>query len=183
MAIHPPEQRLWWREPVEKMEILWVGLSFVWGLVMFFTMIAWHIYGKQNLANEAYRITPDNYVAKVEAAATQFKVREEGDTGVPVVHPPPGTDIYLLGRTFQWWPILELEKGKTYRLHLSSSDLQHGFSLLPLNINIQVHPGYEMVVTITPTEAGEFGLLCNEFCGIGHHAMTGKLYVVDKTGG
>ncbi len=183
MAIHPPEQRLWWREPVEKMEILWVAVAFVWGLVMFFTMIAWHVYGRQNLANEAYRIVPETYVARTEAAADQFKVREEGDTGVPVVHPRPGGDVYLLARTFQWWPVLELERGKSYRLHLSSADLQHGFSLLPLNINIQVHPGYEMVVNITPTETGEFGLVCNEFCGIGHHVMTGKIYVVDKTGG
>jgi cytochrome c oxidase subunit 2 len=184
MAIHPPEQRVWWREPVETMEIVWVAIAFLWGLVMFFTMVAWHVYGRQNLANEAYRVQPDAFVAKVEAAAGKYKVRDEGDTGVPVVHPPAGGDVYLLGRTWQWWPVLELEKGQSYRLHLSSSDLQHGFSLQPLNINIQVHPGYEMVLTITPTETGAFGLVCNEFCGIGHHIMTGKVYVVDKkTGG
>jgi cytochrome c oxidase subunit 2 len=183
MAIYPPAQRLWWREPVAGMEICWIVIAFVWGLVMFFTMIAWHVYGRQNLANEAYRISPETYVTRVEAGAARYKVREEGQTGVPVVHPPPGADVYLLGRLWQWWPILELERGKTYRLHLSSADLQHGFSLLPINVNIQVHPGYEMVVTVTPTEAGEFGIVCNEFCGIGHHLMTGKLYVTDKAGG
>ena len=41
------------------------------------------------------------------------------------------------------------------------------------------HPGYEHVITLTPTEAGEFGIICNEFCGIGHHTMTGKIYVKD----
>ena len=30
---------------------------------------------------------------------------------------------------------------------------------------------------VTPTEAGEFGIICNEFCGIGHHMMTGKIHV------
>ena len=35
-------------------------------------------------------------------------------------------------------------------------------------------------VMLTPTEVGEFGIICNEFCGIGHHQMTGKVYVVQK---
>jgi cytochrome c oxidase subunit 2 len=77
--------------------------------------------------------------------------------------------------------MLELEKGQSYRLHLSSIDLQHGFSLQPLNINIQVHPGYDMVVNVTPTTSGEFGIVCNEYCGFGHHTMTGRIYVVEKT--
>ena len=102
-------------------------------------------------------------------------VREEN--GYPVVHPPPGSDVYLIARLWQWWPILELEKDQTYRLHLSSLDWQHGFSLQPQNINLQIHPNYDMVVTITPDVSGEFSIVCNEYCGIGHHTMLGKLYV------
>jgi cytochrome c oxidase subunit 2 len=109
----------------------------------------------------------------------KYQVREEGDTGVPVVHPPAETDVYMLARTYEWWPVLELEKGKAYRLHLSSMDLQHGFSLQPTNINVQVHPGYELVMTVTPNETGEFGVICNEFCGIGHHNMVGRIHVVE----
>ena len=75
--------------------------------------------------------------------------------------------------------LLELEKDKSYRVHLSSMDWQHGFSLQPVNINLQVHPDYDMVVTLTPNETGEFGVVCNEFCGIGHHLMLGKIYVVE----
>ncbi|HYM02334.1 MAG TPA: cytochrome C oxidase subunit II [Stellaceae bacterium] len=180
MAIHSPEHALWWKERIERTEIIWIAIAFVWGLIMFSTMIAWHIYGKQNLANEAYRVQPEAYVAKVEAAAEKYKVGEEGSSGVPVVHPPPGGDVYLLARIWQWWPVLELEKNQTYRLHLSSADWQHGFSLQPVNINIQVHPGYEMILTMTPSEAGDFGIVCNEFCGIGHHTMTGKIRVVEK---
>ena len=36
------------------------------------------------------------------------------------------------------------------------------------------------MISLTPTESGEFGIICNEFCGIGHHTMTGKIYVTDK---
>jgi cytochrome c oxidase subunit 2 len=35
-----------------------------------------------------------------------------------------------------------------------------------------------MVLTVTPDKAGEYGVICNEYCGIGHHQMLGKLIVV-----
>jgi cytochrome c oxidase subunit 2 len=178
MALTPPENRLWWNEPLHRMEIVWITVSFLWGIVMFATMVYWHIAGEQNLSNEAYRVKPEAYVAKTEAMAAQYKVREEA--GIPVVRPPVGSDVYLVARLWEWWPILELEKGQSYRLHLSSLDWLHGFSLQPTNINIQVHPNYEMVITLKPTEVGEFGVVCNEFCGIGHHQMLGKIYVVEK---
>ena len=53
-----------------------------------------------------------------------------------------------------WYPVLKLKKGQTYRLHISSLDLQHGFSLQPLNMNFQVLPGYDHVLTLTPTSSG-----------------------------
>ncbi|MCC6466806.1 MAG: cytochrome c oxidase subunit II [Alphaproteobacteria bacterium] len=180
MAIHPPKQMIWWHEPVERSELVWIAVAFLWGLVMFGTMVAWHFVGKQNLSNEAYRITPDVFQARTEAAAEKYKVREEGNTGIPVVRPPPGGDAYMLARLWEWWPILELEKGQSYRLHISSLDWQHGFSLQPTNVNLQIHPGYEMVLTVTPDAAGQFTVVCNEFCGIGHHTMIGRIYVVDK---
>ena len=177
MAIHPPTERLWWKEPIATPEKIWITVAFLWGLVMFGMMIYWHLAGRQNLSNEAYRIDPAVYQERAMAVATQYTVREEA--GIPVVAPPPGTDIYLIARLWQWWPIFELKKGQDYRLHLSSMDWMHGFSLQPVNINLQVHPGYDMVVTVTPDRAGEYGIVCNEFCGIGHHTMVGKLYVVE----
>jgi cytochrome c oxidase subunit 2 len=177
VSISPPNAN-WWNEPIPKTELIWIVVAFLWGLFMFFMMIYWHGAGEQNLSNEAYRTTPEAFSAKADAMVEQYQVREE--SGYPVVHPPPGSDVYLIARLWQWWPILEFEKDQSYRLHISSVDWQHGFSLQPLNINLQIHPGYDMVVTVTPNGAGEFSIVCNEFCGIGHHMMLGKLYVVDK---
>ncbi len=179
MAIFPPAERIWWKQKVERVELLWIVIAFTWGIFMFLMMPYWHIYGRQNLSNEAYRIDPEVFAERAEAVADKYTVREEGDTGVPVVHPPPGSDVYLIARRWEWWPILEFEKGKSYRLHISSMDWQHGFSLQPTNINLQIHPGYDMVITITPTEAGTFSIVCNEYCGIGHHTMIGRLFVVE----
>ena len=168
----------WWKEPIHKVELIWIIVAFLWGLAMFFMMIYWPGVGNQNLSNEAYRITPAAYAAKVDKMTEQYTVRQEG--AFPVVRPPPGSDVYMMGRVYMWWPMLELVKGETYRLHLSSIDLQHGFSLQPVNINLQIHPGYESVVTMTPNQTGQFGIVCNEYCGFGHHTMTGRIYVVDN---
>ncbi|MDH3639139.1 MAG: cytochrome C oxidase subunit II [Gammaproteobacteria bacterium] len=178
MAVTPPSDRIWWRLPIARTELVWIFIALAWGLFMFFMMIYWHGAGEQNLSNEAYRVAPKTFLKKAQEEAEKYKVREEA--GIPVVHPPAGSDVFLVARLWQWWPILEFEKGKSYRVHMSSLDWQHGFSLQPVNINVQVHPNYDMVVTMTPTEAGEFSVVCNEFCGIGHHNMVGKIYVVDK---
>ena len=177
MAISPPSERIWWKEPIAKVELAWIVVAFLWGLVMFGMMIYWHAEGEQNLSNEAYRTTPEMFAEKANAMVEKYTVREEA--GFPVVRPPPGSEVYLIARLWQWWPILELEKDESYRLHISSMDWQHGFSLQPVNINLQIHPGYEMVLTVTPDSTGEFGVVCNEFCGIGHHTMIGKIHVVE----
>jgi cytochrome c oxidase subunit II len=57
--------------------------------------------------------------------------------------------------------------------------VNHGFALYPINVNFQVVPGYDYGLRITPSEAGEFLIICNEFCGINHHNMLGKMIVVD----
>ena len=178
MAIHPPSERVWWNLPIARTELIWIIVAFLWGLVMFFMMIYWHGYGKQNLSNEAYRIAPEQFNTKVQAMVEKYKVREEA--GIPVVRPPAGSEVYMLARLWQWYPILEFEKNQSYRLHLSSLDWQHGFSLQPVNINLQVHPGYEMVITVQPDKSGTYGVVCNEYCGLGHHQMVGRIYVVDK---
>jgi cytochrome c oxidase subunit 2 len=176
-SILPPANRIWWKEPVEKIELLWIGIALVWALILFFMMPYWHVFGKQNLSNEAYRISPERFLAKAQAMVDQYSVRQETDQNIPVAHPPAGSDVYLVARLWNWWPILELEQGKSYRLHLSSMDYQHGFSLQPENINAQIVPGYEMVLTVTPYKAGSYSVVCNEYCGIGHHQMIGRIYV------
>ncbi|MBK9114630.1 MAG: cytochrome C oxidase subunit II [Betaproteobacteria bacterium] len=177
-AISPPTQRVWWKQPLDRVEGMWIVIAFVWCLVMFFMMPYWHVFGKQNLANEAYRTTPEAFTAKTQAMVDKYTVRVETDQKIPVVRPPAGSDVYLIARLWAWWPMLELEEGKTYRLHLASLDYLHGFSLQPENINIQVHPNYDHVVTLTPTRAGTYGIVCNEYCGINHATMVSRLYVV-----
>lgn len=173
MSIHVPEQD-WFKAPTGG-ERTWIALALAWCLIMFIMMPVWHFKGKQNSTGESYRVQPAAFMERVNQSVTNHKVGD--DHGIPVVEPPPGGDAYLLGRMWSWYPILKLRQGQSYRLHISSLDLQHGFSLLPVNMNFHILPGYDHVLTITPTQAGEYQVICNEFCGIGHHLMTGKIIV------
>lgn len=173
MSIECPAKN-WYHAP-RGAEKFWIGLALVWCFIMSLMMPYWHLRGKQNSDGETYAVSSADFLSRAERFVADNKV---GDlNGIPVVAPAPGTDIYLVARMWSWWPILKLQEGETYRLHLSSMDLQHGFSLQPLNINFQIIPGYDHVLTITPTSGGEFAIVCNEFCGIGHDRMIGKLLV------
>ncbi len=174
-SLAPPE-RIWWK-PLHREERIWVVIAATFCALLFVSLILWPAFAKQDIPMESYKITPQQY----NTVATQFinEYRVGTERGIPIVRPPAGGDAYLVARAFQWTPILELKKGQTYRIHLSSLDLQHGFSLQPLNLNLQVIPGYSQVVTITPLESGEFQIVCNEYCGLGHHLMTGKIIVTE----
>lgn len=176
-AILPPAERLWWKHPLDRVEGTWIAISLIWCLTMFAMMVGWHIYGKQNLSTETYKTTPELFSKKTQAMVDKYTVRTETEANIPVVAPPAGSDVYLIARLWNFWPILELEKDKTYRLHLTSMDYNHGFSLQPENINIQVVPGYEHVIKITPNKSGTYSVVCNEYCGINHHTMVSRIYV------
>lgn len=173
MSIHNPAPD-WFKMP-HGQERIWIGLALTWCLIMFAMMPFWHFKGKQNSTGESYRVEVRDFIQRTEQFAQSNKVGER--EGIPIAEPPPGGDAYLLARMWSWYPILKLRKGETYRIHMSSSDLQHGFSLQPINMNFQVSPGYDHVLTMTPTQTGEFTIVCNEFCGIGHHAMIGTIIV------
>ena len=176
-AILPPSERLWWKHPIDRVEGTWIAIAFVWCMIMFFMMVGWHIYGNQNLSTETYKTTPEAFAVKTQAMVDEYTVRVETDADTPVVAPPPGSDVYLIARLWNYWPILELEKDKTYRLHLTSMDYNHGFSLQPANINIQIVPGYEHVVTVTPNQSGTLSVVSDAYNDFGHLTMVGRIYV------
>ncbi|NNF27118.1 MAG: cytochrome C oxidase subunit II [Gemmatimonadetes bacterium] len=177
-GVESPE-RIWWKK-IHKTEKVWVWIAFGWSMVLFAMMPLWHLRGGQNPSGIRHRVEPADFQARVAEFIQDYQVGT--DNGFPLVEPPPGSDIYLQGSMWAWMPVLRLQAGAEYVLHMSSIDVNHGFSLYPLNINFQVVPGYDYGLRITPSEPGEFHIICNEFCGVGHHLMVGKVIVVEGEG-
>ena len=171
-------QGVWWK-PAHRAEKVWFTIAFAWSMVLFAMMPLWHLKGGQNPSGIRARVDPAAYAARVQQFIADYQIGSEA--GIPVVAPPPGSDVYLLAQMWSWVPVLQLERGAEYTLHLSSLDLNHGFNLYPFNVNFQVVPGYDYGLRVTPTEAGDYRIVCNEFCGVGHHIMVGKVVVVESS--
>lgn len=61
----------------------------------------------------------------------------------------------------------------TFRL--TSADVIHGFQIVGTNGNAMAIPGYVSQFTVTFPRPGEYTIACNEYCGLMHHGMVGKI--------
>jgi heme/copper-type cytochrome/quinol oxidase subunit 2 len=126
------------------------------------------------------KITPAGLVdfrKKIEQMVLNYTVRHEGI--MPIVHPPAGSDIYILARHHDWGKyILELEQGKPYRLHLTSLDVRHSLVVHKLNLINRLPFGELITVEFSPAKAGRFELKCGDYCGPQHHNMIGTIIVL-----
>ncbi len=168
----------WFHKKVSKDERMWIIISFVVCVFLFIWMVMWHVLGHQNPSNTTYKTNPTEFSNLHDAYVKKNMIGM--DNGIPVVKPEPGSDVVLMAQMWRWSPALILKKDEWYNLHISSKDLLHGFSLQPSNMNFQVYPSYDYVLKFKPTAAGECKIICNEYCGIGHHAMIGKIVVIES---
>lgn len=75
--------------------------------------------------------------------------------------------------------VVQIPKGATVHFSVTTADVIHGFEIAGTNINMMVEPGYISTYTNTFKNAGTFTLLCNEYCGVGHHLMDATIEVIE----
>ena len=103
--------------------------------------------------------------------------REFGNPGV-TVRPDGSVVVVATAQLFSFTPDpIEVPVGKPVTFRLTSADVIHGFEIVGTNANAMVVPGYVSQFTVTFEKAGEYLIACNEYCGMGHHMMTGKIVV------
>ncbi|MBI2941266.1 MAG: cytochrome C oxidase subunit II [Chloroflexi bacterium] len=177
MSLASPSERNWWDLPVAVHEKVWLIVAVATGLVLFLMMPFWHVVGRQNSSATSYRVAAQTWYTKVNDWVKTAKV---GSKGVE----PPGTDVYLSAMRYQFYPnSVVLKTGVEYRFHVSSPDVNHGFSVhkdgaTAQKVNFQVVPGYDYVITMEFSEPGVYTIVCTEYCGLGHHEMKeGKIIV------
>jgi cytochrome c oxidase subunit II len=91
---------------------------------------------------------------------------------------PNAYSVHMLGHLWAWTPSpLNVPQGASVTFYVSSSDLVHGFEVQGTTINVTAVPGVTGSVTYTFRHPGTYYMLCNEFCGIEHQAMIGRIIV------
>jgi cytochrome c oxidase subunit II len=81
----------------------------------------------------------------------------------------------------QIWAFLPNEihvpAGSTVTFHITSADVQHGFYVQDTNIHMMVLPGQVTTLTATFPKPGSHEFWCDEYCGLEHQIMAGRLIV------
>ncbi len=90
-------------------------------------------------------------------------------------------EAYVVAQTFMFQPDpIEVPAGGEVTFYATSRDVIHSFSVVGTNVNTMVIPGEVATMTVEFDEPGEYGVVCNEYCGSGHHEMEGELHVVPE---
>lgn len=149
----------------------WLAFSLVM-LVVFIALIAY------TLATHTAGVIPAGQLERVDPT----KVQAEGpwaDPAQAVVQTGPNRyTVYVLASAYSYQPNpIEVPKGAEIIFKVTSRDVIHGFHVEGTNINVEVLPGEVSTVRYTFKKAGEYRIICNQYCGIGHQYMFGKIVV------
>ncbi len=136
------------------------------------------------------KITPEWFTSKVNEQQQRYGL-PDGSVRVPpgnkvlvtmpdgLVVPASTSKVYIMMRQFSFTPnTIRLQFGGLYDLLFYSPDVFHGASVIQDgSLNAVVMPNMTSKLTVRVTQTGEVQLLCNEYCGLGHHLMKGRIVV------
>ena len=89
--------------------------------------------------------------------------------------------VRAVGQQYSFTPQCILVPADTpVTLRTTSADVVHGLLIEGTNINTMLVPGYIAELPMRFKAPGMHVMPCQEFCGIGHQGMWGKVKVVDK---
>ena len=89
---------------------------------------------------------------------------------------PDGQDDILVAN-----PEFHLPIGKPVKMLLRSKDVLHNFTVTQVRVKMDLVPGLVTYIWFTPTVIGEYDILCEEYCGVAHFAMRGRMIVDEES--
>lgn len=90
-------------------------------------------------------------------------------------------EVAVVAQAWSYTPSeIEVPANSEVTFYVTSRDVTHSFTVVGTNMNTMVVPGQVSQMTVKFDEPGEYGILCNEYCGEFHHTMEGKLNVVPE---
>ena len=98
-------------------------------------------------------------------------------------NPDGSVTLTMVAARYGFYPSsVEVPVDTPVKIRIASADVLHGVHVPFTNYTTMVVPGYVAEVNTTFQKTGDFSLLCNEYCGLGHDHMWSRLKVVDKAG-
>jgi cytochrome c oxidase subunit II len=72
---------------------------------------------------------------------------------------------------------MHLPVGRPVVIYLSSKDVIHSFGIPVMRVKQDTLPGMSIKTWFIPTKTGNWEIVCNQLCGIGHYRMKGYVTV------
>lgn len=156
---------------VEFYERIWMWMAGVLIVLFLGIVVAGAAMGAIQPPSHIETVDPTALDAHPEFSAPAVRVNGDGSVTVSVV-----------AAMFMFTPDpIEVPAGRPVTFRLTSSDVMHGFHVIGTNANAMAIPGYVSQFTVTFSRPGEYVIACNEYCGIMHHQMVGKLVVTQES--
>jgi cytochrome c oxidase subunit 2 len=115
------------------------------------------------------------------AASAPFDSTANGGTVRSLAQGEPRV-INVVAKRFTFEPArIEVAEGDRVKLIVKSADGVHGLEVKKFKFHKKVPRGGEITIEFVASAAGEFPILCSEYCGEGHDDMKGMLVVAAKS--
>ena len=103
--------------------------------------------------------------------------------GMAPAQAPDRRVIEVVAKRYEFAPAsIEVTQGERIRIIVTSGDGLHGFGIKRFDVSKEIPRGGKVAIDFTADAAGEFPILCTEFCGDGHEQMKGVLVVKAAAG-
>ncbi len=91
---------------------------------------------------------------------------------------PGRYEVVIVAQTWQFTPNeIRIPAGSTVTFIATSKDVIHGLKIENTDVNMMLLPGQVSRMTTRFNTPGEYLFICQEYCGVGHHLMFGKVIV------
>jgi cytochrome c oxidase subunit 2 len=112
----------------------------------------------------------DGKLGEVDAG----RISNENPFGIDPEDPNGQDDVIVYN------PEAHIPLDQPVKFLLRSKDVLHNFTVAQFRVKMDLVPGMNTFMWLTPTRTGRFELLCEELCGIGHFAMRGAVVVEEQ---
>ncbi|MFZ2171975.1 MAG: cytochrome C oxidase subunit II [Methylococcaceae bacterium] len=157
---------------IDQLERKWITISMiVIGLFVSIIVIDAFFHG----------VNPPSKVETVDSASLHLnKEFAEDNLGVQVDDKGNITVKMVAGRYSFFPKHIDVPAETPLTFRWVSMDVLHGVHIPMTNMSTMIVPGYVAEITTSFPKPGEYPVLCNEYCGLGHNHMWSNISVIAK---
>ncbi|MDY0405734.1 cytochrome c oxidase subunit II [Virgibacillus sp. 179-BFC.A HS] len=165
---------------LHKYEKIWLSFGIA-SLVFFLLLLGYGAFYKgTHPQSHAETIDPNHVEANVSFQPEHLGLNKIAENRY-VVNIVASTFNYDFGKDENGNPVknIRIPKGSNVLFQVTTKDVVHGFNAAGTNVNMIVEPGYVSSYETVLDKPGVYTILCNEYCGLGHHMMYATLEVYE----